>query len=410
MLFNKDAKRDLRPSRDIFSSAFACYLFPFIVFGGYLLYCILGKLIPSARGYYLIHYLYTYDHGYISRGLVGEVISWFADTVTDDMTQMIITIFSALLMLGMSLCIGKALSRVRMDKERFVFVLFIAVMIFMIPMPFKFYYTDMKLDKLVWALTLFSVYIADTKVGKWVVPFICMLATIINPIFVFTSMILIAIILLQEFHSSGFSVKNGIICGVTYVGIIALALLAPISEGWVGFENASEMVDYYFARYAGELEEEIYNRFSTMWLLDYFEPIDKFFSVTIDVFFKGWGMGAKTIWALIFMGIPTYTIVGVFWRKVIKAEENKFQKFIYFLCAIAPIAIIPPVLLSWEFSKLFFNSIFVQAGLVIYFIVRGNPAVVKVCRNVKEFGKKHMLASVAVVLYFLILFANIFEY
>lgn len=408
MLFNKESKRVLFPKEGIFSSVFACYLFPFVVFGGYLLYCILAKLMPHAQGYYLIHYLYTYDHGYISRGLVGEVISWFADTVSDDLTKWVMTGFSALLMIGMSLCIGKALSKVRFDKERLSIVLFIVVMIFMIPMPYKFYYTDMKLDKLVWALTLLSVYIADTKIGKWVVPFICMIATMVNPIFVFTSMILIAIILLQEFYSSGFSAKNGVVCGVTYISIIALALLAPISEKWVGFDNAMEMVDYYFARYTGTFDEDLKESFN-FWLMDFFIPVDELLPQTFEAYFNGYGMGVKTLFNVIFFGVPVCTITGIFWRKIIKTEENKFQKFIYFLCSISPIVIIPPLILSWEFSKLFFNNIFVQAGLVIYFIVRGNPAVIKVCGDVKNLIKKYPVASMATGLYFVCYCATIFN-
>lgn len=408
MLFTKESKRDLSPKQGIFSSAIACYLFPFIVFGGYLLYCILAKLMPHAQGYYLIHYLYTYDHGYISRGLVGEVISWFADTVSDDLTRMVMTGFSALLMLGMSLCIGKALSKVRFDKEKLSIVLFIVIMIFMIPMPHKFYYMDVKLDKLVWAFTLLSVYIADTKIGKWIVPFICMIATVVNPIFVFTSMILIAIILLQEFYSSGYSVKNGIVCGIAYVSIIALALLAPISERWVGFDNAMEMADYYFARYTGTFDEGLKESFN-IWLMDFFEPVETLLAHPFEVFFKGYGMGVKTILNAIFLGVPAYILLGIFWKKIMKVEENKFQKFIYFLCAISPIVIIPPLILSWEFSKLFINNIFVQAGLVIYFIVKGNPAVVKVCSAVKDFGRKHLVLSVAVVLYFVCYLAVIFN-
>ncbi len=408
MLFTKKSKRDLSPKQGIFSSAFACYLFPFVVFGGYLLYCILAKLMPHAQGYYLIQYLYTYDHGYLSRGLVGEVISWFADTVSDDLTRWVMTGFSALLMIGMSLCIGKALSKVRFDKEKLSIVLFVVVMVFMIPMPHKFYYTDMKLDKLVWALTLFSVYIADTKFGKWIVPFICMLATVVNPIFVFTSMILIAIILLQEFYSSGYSVKNGIVCGVAYVGIIALALLAPISEKWVGFDNAIEMADYYLVRYEGTFDEGLKESFN-FWLMDFFIPTEEILSRPFETFFKDYGMGMKTILNVVFLGIPACAFLGVFWKKVIKAEENKFQKFIYFLCLISPIVILPPLVLSWEFSKLFINNVFVQAGLVIYFIIKGNPAVVKVCSEAKESGRKHLVVSVAVILYFVCYLAMIFN-
>ena len=409
MLFDKKTRKELTSDKGLFSSVFSCYLFPFIVFGGYLLYCIFEKLIPSASGYYLIHYLYTFDRGYISRGFVGEIISKFTDTVTDDMTRNIITVFSVLLMLGMTLCIGKALSKVRLDKERLTLVLFVAVIVFMIPMPFKYYYTDIKLDKLVWALTLFAVYLADNKIGKWLVPVICAVTTVVNPIFVFTSMVLIAIILLQEFYSGGMSKKDGILCTVTYLAIIILALLAPISEKWVDFANAEEMVDFFFSRYAGVLEAGDRERFVNMWLIDFFAPVDQAINKSFHIYFEGWSMGLKSGFNLLLVGIPVYTVLGAFWRKVIKAEEDKFQKFIYFLCSITIVVSIPAVILSWEFSKYLYNNILVHAGLIIYFIVKDQKAVVETCKEVKEFGKKHLVASIAGILYFITFFAALFN-
>ncbi len=409
MAFNKKAGKVLTAEKGIFSSVISCYLFPLIVFGGYLLYCIFEKLIPSASGYYLIHYLYTFEKGYISRGLVGEIISKFTDTVTDDITRTVITIFSALLMLGMTLCIGKALSKVRFDKERLTYVLFVAVVVFMIPMPFKYFYTDIKLDKLVWALTLFAVYLADNKIGKWLVPVICALATVVNPVFVFTSMILIAIILLQEFHSGGMSKKDGILCGVTYIVIIAFALLAPISEKWVDFANAGEMVDFFFKRYAGKLEPEYRERFINMWLIDFFMPIDKALNTSFHIYFENFGRGINTALNLVFVAIPFYTVMGIFWKKVIKAEQDKFQKFIYFLSSISIVAAIPAVILSWEFSKYLYNHILIQAGLIVYFIVKDQKAVVDTCKEAKEFGKKHLVASIAGILYFLTFFATLYN-
>ncbi|MBE6784527.1 MAG: hypothetical protein E7536_11030 [Ruminococcaceae bacterium] len=409
MAFDKKAGRNLTSEKGIFSSVVSCYLFPLIVFGGYLLYCILEKLIPSASGYYLIHYLYTFEKGYISRGFVGEIISKFTDTVTDDITRTVITIFSALLMLGMTLCIGKALSKVRFDKERLTYVLFVAVVVFMIPMPFKYFYTDIKLDKLVWALTLFAVYLADNKIGKWLVPVICALATVVNPIFVFTSMILIAIIILQEFYSGGMSKKDGILCGVTYIAIIALALFAPISEKWVDFANAGEMVDFFFKRYAGELEPEYRERFINMWLIDFFMPVDKALNTSFHIYFENFGRGLNTALNLIFVAIPFYTVMGIFWKKVIKAEKDKIQKIIYFLSSISIVAAIPAIILSWEFSKYLYNHILVQAGLIVYFVVKDHKAVVDTCKEAKEFGKKHLIASIAGILYFLTFFATLYN-
>ena len=114
---------------DRLSSLF-CYIIPFACLGGYLLELILNGSIGSVNGYYLIHYLYTYDHGFVARGLVGEVISWFFDVVTDDLTYKVVVLFSFLLMLSAVLCIGKALTKVKNNPKLFLVVVLLSVSIF----------------------------------------------------------------------------------------------------------------------------------------------------------------------------------------------------------------------------------------------------------------------------------------
>lgn len=386
----------------LFSSPIVCYLVPFISLGGYLIYCIAAKQIPPPSGYYLIHYLYVYDHGFIARGLVGEVISWFAQTVTEEMIHGVIIAFAALLMISASLCIGKALTKVRNDEKRFTYVLFLIIVLCVLPMTFKMYYSDMKLDKMLWALTLFAVFLADRKYGIWFVPFLCITATLVNPVFLFCSMILIAIILLQEFHSSGYSMKNGIICGISYISMIAIGLYGTIAEKWTGFATPEEFVDYYFSRYASGLTDTEYQLFVTEWLFDYFESLAGIFKTSFQIYFIEWGNGIKCILNFIFIALPAYILLTLFWKKVMKAENNKFQKFIYFLCAVSPIVIIPPVSISWEFSKYFYNNFTMQVCLIIFFIVRGHPAILNAVEDVIERCKKHIILTAAGISYFAI--------
>lgn len=385
----------------VYSKPF-CYLLPFVCLGSYLL----TQRIYPAGEYYLIQYLYTYDRGYLPRGLVGEVISWFTDVVTDDITKTVIAVFSWLLMITASLCIGKALSYVRKDKVRFCQALFILASICVLPFSFRLYFTDVRLDKLVWAVTLLAVFLSDRKYGIWLVPVLCVLATMINPIFVFTSMVLIAIILLQEFYSSGYSKKNLVICILSYVLIIALALYSPVSERLLGFADTSEIVDFYFARYAGELSEEAYNLFITEWLLDYFVPAEEVLETAYSLYFENGGGGVRALTFLLVVSIPIYLIFGILWKNAIKAEENKFQKFIYILCWISPIVIIPSIVISWDVSKYFGNNILTQLGLIAYFIVKDNAAVKASVNKIIEFSRKHIFVSACAVMYALLLIIN----
>ena len=100
MKTNNSAKKSLLGAGAKSPSAFLCYLVPFIFLGGYLIYLILNNEMKAPDNYYLIHFLYTYDHGFVARGLAGEVLSWFFETVSDELIKNVLTVFSALLMIS----------------------------------------------------------------------------------------------------------------------------------------------------------------------------------------------------------------------------------------------------------------------------------------------------------------------
>ena len=380
-------------------TSFLCYLLPFLGVGGYFLKLLVENAMTAVNGYYLIHYLYTYDHGFVARGLVGEVISWFHETVTDDVTQGAVILFSFLLMLSSVLCIGKALSKVKNKPRAFLAVFLISFVICVLPGSFRAYYIDFKLDKLFWAITLFSVLLINKKYAVWFVPALCLIATLVNPIYLFCSMILTAILLLQRFYDTKYSVKMGIICGFSYVSMIVLGIYALASEKYLGFETPQELVDFYFARYAGTLDETTYHLFVTEWLFDYFDTMDVIIRKSFEIYFVQWENWRICLGDLIFLMIPTYTAMGIFWKKCMDASEDILQKIIFFLCLISPVVIILPIAFSWESSKYYYNHLIVILSLVIYYIATGNEPVMSVVNKVFDRAKKHILLSLCAMFY-----------
>jgi len=377
-----------------------CYALPFVYFAGNLVYCISTGKIRSVNGYYLIHLLYTYDHGFVARGLVGEVISWFTDTVSDDLTKMIMIIFDAILVCCCSLYIGKILTLVQKDKEKLQCISLIILLFFVLAGPLNYYYRDFKLDKLLWALSFFAVFLSHFKFGIYFVPIFCIIATLINPVFLFCSMILVSIILLQRFYENSYRVQNAVICIISYVSMIIIGICAPLSEKKLGFSTSREMIDFYFSRYTGILDERADAAFETEWLIDYFEPADKWFSFAFEKYFIELNNGFKTAMALILIALPAFALFVFIWKNAMKLESNKMQRFIYFLCAIAPVVLIPPVILSWEFSKYFYNYLLVQVGLILYFISNKTPSFWMSMENIMKYCKEHILVAVGVIVYF----------
>ena len=377
------------------------YAASFLLLGAYLLVLFLQGKITGAYGYYRIHYLYTYDHGYVARGLVGEVIGWFCDKVTDEVTQNVIFGFSVLLMLAAVLCIGRALNKVRDDAERYRWTLLLLVVICILPFSLRGYYTDIKLDKILWVLTLFAVLLSGSKVGIWFVPVLCALATMVNPVFLFCSMILISIILLQKFYDSHYAAGNGAICLIAYLSMIALGLFGSIMEKHLGFTTPEELLEFYFARdFNGLPFAEEFQRFGEEWIMDYFYPVGDCFRMAFDIYFKEWKNNLTVIPNTLLYAIPAYIVLTVFWKKVIRTEKNKFQKFIFFLCAISPVVLILPIVLSWESSKYFGNNIMVQLCLIVYYIVQKNESVLAALRAAKQWCREHLLVTTALLAYF----------
>ena len=380
--------------------SFICYLLPFVCLGGFLFNLVLNNRIKPPEGYYLIHYLYTFDHGFVSRGLVGEIISWFFEKVSDDLTQKIVLLFSTFLMIVASLCIGRALNKVKSNMKLFCVVTLICLLISVLPGSFRLYYEDIKLDKVLWAITLLCVLLVRNKFTIWLVPFLCVLATMINPVFLFCSMILISIILLQELYYNNFSKKHAVICFVSYLSMIILGIYALVSEKYLGFSTPEELVNYYFSRYTGEIDIQTLESFKTEWLFDYFDSFDMALKKAFQIYFVEWENGIVTIVDFIFLMIPTYYLMVMFWRSCIRESKTNFQKFIFFLCLISPIVIIPPILFSWETSKYFYNNLIVQLSLIVYFIATNNSATFNPISKVLAWIKKEPIYSAFIALYF----------
>lgn len=371
------------------------YLVPLILLSVPLLAS--GKPYPA--GYYLIHYLYTYDHGFIPRGLLGEVISWFTDTVSKEQISDIAFIFSVLLVISSCLCIGKVLSKLKAEKENFICVMLIIILLSVFPTTFSMQFQAFHLDKILWALTLFAVYISNNRIGIWFVPLLCIISTLINPYYVLGSMLLIAIILLQKFLTSGYSKINGFICVITYSAIITIVLYGIMAEAETGFKNANEMTDYYFSRYTGELSQETYDGFCNRWLFDYFEKPAKVLELSFKYYFVESSWGVLSLIYFLCVALPFWIFMGWLWIKAIKKEQNKFQKFIYFLCFISPVTIIPVELLGWELPRYFADSLIVELCLVAYFIAHKHLAVEETVKEFVGFLKSNILFSVAIILY-----------
>ena len=378
-----------------------CYLVPFAVLTAYLIYVIAEGKMQTYDNYYTMHYLWNYDRGFISRGLVGEVISWFVDKVSPTVMTVVSTIGSLLLIASSSLCIGSALDKTRDNPDVYRNVTVLLVIISTLPFTFSAYLSSMSHDKFFWAVALFAVYLSQNKLGIWFTPVLCVLATLINPLFLLGSMLLVAIVLLNECFESGFSAKNIIVCAVAYIGMIAIGVYSVVGA-YPDFADAREMAHYFAERYSEPVPEAVIIDLADNYLMDFFEKksAEFIFAEQFKLFFIGWGRGLKMVFNALFFSLPACVFLGAFWIKVIKAEEKKFGKFIFFLCgATMAAALVFTVLAAWSFTQYIAYSFIVQLGLILYFLAKKNEAVVTVTGKIADFCKNHIVFAAAAVAY-----------
>lgn len=352
----------------------------------------------QVRGYYMIHYLYTYDHGFVARGFVGEVLSRLFPSINDTVLRCTNITFAFLLTAGASLCIGKVLTDTKEDKTVFLTAAIMILLICISPPAFRTYFSDAKLDKLLWALALFAVFASGNRFTIWLVPLLCAAATLANPVFAFCSMILIAIVLLHRLYQNGFKIKGFIICGVTYVSILCICIYGYVSLRNLGFSSPEELIDYYFSRYTGTMPIP-YQHFYSEWLIDYFGSSSNVLAQGFEIYFQEWDNGIFFIFDTILIALPCYALLTVFWIKTIRAEHERFQKFILFLCAVSPVVILIPNLFSWEGSKYYGNNIMVQLCLILYFLAVKTPSISKTVTGTLHFMKQHLLCTFSLLLY-----------
>ncbi len=380
-----------------------CFIVPFAVLFVWLGALVLGDKIEKSSGYYLLYYLYTFDKGFITRGgITGEVISWFFDEVTPELTARISAFLSAFLAFAASLCIGLALKKTKNNPETKSSVLFFIIILCVLPFSFRTFFVDQKFDKLLWALALLCVVFCKHRASIIIVPAVCVLATLINSVFLFTSMFLVSLVLLQKFYDSGYSKLNLAVCAAAYSGMIATALIALSLQKNIQFDSAAEMVDYFFSRYTGELLPADRQKIISTCVNDYFEPFKTYFIKAVKVYGFERGNWKPSLLHIVFIGLPCFACFTVLWAKAIKSAKNKFQKFIFSLCMAFPLIVIPLTVFTWEASRYCANAALVQLCLLVFYLVNSNSAVVGALKDISAKARQNYMVSACAAVYFAI--------
>ncbi len=342
-----------------------------------LITCIHFSLYEDS--YYFHFFLLDYSHGYMTRGFLGEVVSLFTDTVTRATVLPIVLTFLVLLNLCVSLLLGKLIHSCEGDTKNAV--IFISALLIFSPMTLYWLAKNgMQADLYFFALTLMAVLVLRFRGIRFLVPVFCVIATLVSVVYPVHCMTLVAIILFYEFSKKK-SFSNGLLCVLTYAGIIGVALYAVMTRGDLTFETADELMEYMYSKIEGtgiELHPLI-----EYYIAEYVQP----FSVAVNDFIGLEISNHKHIifTGLLFVYLPFFAVFTSFWAGCIKKTDDKFMKTVYVFAILAMVLVLAPSIFTGEPGRWTLAGYVIETGLLFYFIYDRNECV---CERFSEFVAK----------------------
>lgn len=346
--------------------------------------------VPEKEGmplWQLLTYLGDYSHGFMPRALLGEMISWFSDTVSLEI------LFSLSFAVCVLLCVSAALLGgylIKHCENKTAVTAIIAIMLGSpIFMPLFASWLGL-MDVYLILLTFIAFAFNENKILRYLIPVIAIICTAIHHAYLFLYMVPIAIALLYDFFKNKKYIRDGLLCGVTYISLISLGLFMVKARNADGFSSVDEMIDFMIKKSDIPLSREwlqtvVPNEYTTG--VDYIRD-----TVTST-------MSASNLLGIVVIFAPVFITFAYGWLKSIKNSPDKAEKFTLFLCLIHPVSSVPAYIFGLNWNRWTSAIITSQCILYLFMFHRKNEAVSSTVEKITGFFKKHFIFVVFYIIY-----------
>ncbi len=351
----------------------------------------------SEDDYYFHFLLLDFKHGYMTRGFMGEIVSWFTDDVSKTTAVVFVSIGLLLLNIVISLIFGKLIKNSEGDIKG-TYIIIISLFI-LSPMYFRWLAKNgLQTDLYFYLFTFASVLILKNKVLKWLIPVFAIAATLFSVVYPIHCMTLIAIILLYEFSKER-NLSNGVLCVLTYVGIIGVAVFAISKRSSLTFSNVDELYEYMSSKVAPGtvLDEGTVKYYIGEYFLSFKQAVTQYMFLEISRNLK------TIIFSFIFIYLPFIIAISVFWIKCIIKTSDWLNRLIYVFAIAVPFLILFPFIFTGEPGRWSAAAFVVEAGLLIYFLYNKNGCVHSLFIELINKIKNKPYIAIASLLYYIVL-------
>lgn len=338
----------------------------------------------------LTHYAFTYEFGLIPRSFIGSFISLFANKITSRAVYIMSIIFFIILISQISLALGRLIRKSDPDIKLSVKIFTILFLASPLSVTYLLGGYFARLDMYWLIITLFSLFFLKRRTLMWIVPLLGAVAIMIHQGYLFTYMPALLIPMFYEIYRSKYSKKSIIIFGLSCISMLLILLLLMFAQKNLPYDNASDFVKQIAKNVAFPPD-------SQMVYCEYYCPFPQW---QIHVVFPLLAYLALPVGLTLFtFSIPLIIIFGYIWKQSLRETENKFLKFVFFLCASAPSLFILVAILGTDWDRWWAAVINNQFIIVFYFIFSKEKAVINSVQKVGNFFKEHLLMLALLVIF-----------
>jgi len=231
---------------------------------------------------------------------------------------------------------------------------------------------------------------------RWLLPLILFAAQATHPMFTFAYMPLIALLLLYELYKNKFAKKEWLFVIVNYIVIIASTAWSYL---FTGYKNVTleEFVAFAKSKTDIPVDEEKYEGF-------FFLNPEKFFGYAKDISLTTDALDAE-LRATVFL-LPLIALFVFVWVNAYRRASSKFERFLFVMCLLVPIARLPLFLTTTETYRGRIAALVVQFALILYLLYRNNEAVRESVVKLGSLLRKNVLPMLLVVSYYAATFST----
>lgn len=336
------------------------------------------------------HYLMTYETGFISRALVGSVVALFTNRLTLHLIFIISTVTYFVLSFGISMLLGRMIRNSESTEKNTA--IFFTVLFLSSPLSITYLlgFHFARID--IYWIILTVAALCCLKFSKliWAVPLLSALAVCVHPGYLVTYMPALFIPIFYEVYRNRGSKKHLTIFLLSCSATIGLFIYFQLFQHNPPFVNAAEFADH-LTNNAGFQADPF------MVYLEYYAPFREWLTLFVLPLTASYALPLGTV--LFVFSFPLIWIFIYIWKSCIIKTKDRFLKFVFILCAAAPLAFVAAAFFGNDWDRWWAAAINTQFILVFYFIFSKEAHTAEPLSKISSFLSEHILLFLLIIIF-----------